>query len=221
MKRLCELVEIVSNNEACVVFKPKEGTRMDLISLGCFKGNEELIRMTKGRTPEITIFYKDGKTDSYHFGEGSTTVISGSYPQQREMIRECAILDFGIVCQWSYMHDDMHWPARVQSTMGVRTVEDANRLVTLNSGGGMSCNIRVNEQTMALHVDVSDVEKWFDERGYKVDFDGVDITQGLKCGCTYGFCEPVSTLDKRLENAAERSGPSPVESGKVQEDKGF
>ena len=214
MKRLCELVDIVTNNEACVVFKPKEGTRMDLISLGCFKGNEELIRMTKGRTPEITIFYEDGKTDSYHFGEGSTTVISGSYLQQREMIRECAILDFGIVCDWSYMHGD--FDKLVKETMRVRSVDDAARHICMVSGGGMTGNVRVNEQTVVLDIHVRDVDAWFAKRGYDALWDN-DITKGLPCGKVYGYCEPVSALDKRIEDAVERSATPNGKEGQVVE----
>ncbi len=213
MKRLCELVDVVTNNEACVVFKPKNGTRMDLISLGCFKGNEELIRMTKGRTPEITIFYEDGKNSSYHFGEGSTTVISGSYLDQREMIRECAILDFGIVCDWSHTPRNIDWDGRVQSTMGIQSMDDVTRLVTLVAGGGMCGHIRVNEQTMAHDVHVHDVAGWFEKRGYCVEFES-DISKGLPCGTVYGFCEPVSSLDKRIEDAVERSGPIDGKEGK-------
>ena len=56
MKKLCDLLDIVVNNEFCVLYKVRDNARMDLISLGCFNGNEDMIRITKGRTPEITIF---------------------------------------------------------------------------------------------------------------------------------------------------------------------
>lgn len=200
MKKLYDLVDIVINNENCVVFKVKDDTRMDLIALGCFKGTEDMIRMTKGRTPEITVFNQDGSNYSYHFGEGSTTVISDNLCQQRQMIRECTILDFGIVCDWSYMPVDIDYTSLVQKTMKIKTMADAERSVSLNSGGGMSCNIRVNEQTMATHMDVKDVYAWFETRGYSVRFER-PINKGLPCGSTYGYCEPAPTLDTTLNKA--------------------
>ncbi len=202
MKKLCELVDIAINNENCVVFNIKDGVRMDLIALGCFKGNEEMIRMTKGRTPEITIFNKDGSNYSYHFGEGSTTVISSNMCKQREMIRECAILDYGLVCDWSYMHGD--FKSLVRDTMNVCSLDDAVRNICMASGGGMSGHIRVNEQHIASDVNVRDVDKWFSERGYKVSWKS-DISKGLPCGKVYGYCEPLSALDVVLEDARGRS----------------
>lgn len=190
MKRLCELLDISVNNEACVLFKVKESARMDLISLGCFRGNEEMIRMTKGRTPEITVFCKDGSIASYHFGEGSTSVLTANTAQQREMIRECAILDFGIVCDWSHMPSDIDYDFLVQDSMDIRSLQDAGRMVTLVSGGGMSGNIWINYQGMALRVDVKDVPAWFEQRGYHVTFER-DISQGLPCGKVYGECTPL------------------------------
>lgn len=199
MKKLCELVDITINNENCVVFKVKEGATMDLIALGCFKGTEDMLRMTKGRTPEITVFNKDGSNFSYHFGEGSTTVISDNLCQQREMIRECAILDFGIICDWSYMNSNVDYEGLVRDTINVKSMEDAQRTVTLVSGGGMNGHIRVNEQMMAHDVHVKDVAKWFKERGYTAEFDRPIEKTGLPCGKVHGFCEPVSVAEKDFD----------------------
>ena len=194
MKRLCELVDIAVNNEACVVFKPKKDTRMDLIALGCFRGDEEIIRMTKGRTPEITVFYQDGKSFSYHFGEGSTTVISDNMQKQREMVRACAILDFGIVCDWSYMGPDRKYLGLVRDTMAVRSMGDAQRNVEIASGGGFTGHIRVNGQTVARDVNVKDMPGWFEERGYHVEFQQ-DILKGLPCGIVFGECAPLKEYE--------------------------
>lgn len=196
MKKLCELVDIAVNNENCVVFKIKEEATMDLIALGCFKGNEDMLRMTKGRTPEITVFNKDGSNFSYHFGEGSTSVISDNLCQQRAMIRECAILDFGIVCDWSYMPNDVDFKRLIAMTMKVETMADAKRSVKLVSGGGRSGNIRVNDQGMALNVDIKDISAWFKDRGYVVNFPDFDFSKGLPCGTVYGGCKPIDNKAK-------------------------
>ena len=198
MKKLCELVDIAVNNENCVVFKVKDNTRMDMITLGCFKGDEDMIRMTKGRTPEITIFNKDGSNYSYHFGEGSTTLISDNMMKQRTMIRECAILDFGLVCDWAHQRKDVDYEKLVKSTLDITSTKGVDRFVGLVSGGGMCCNIRVNEQTMELGINVKDVPGWFEERGYSVIFQE-DISNGLKCGVTCGDCFPINGPEKEFD----------------------
>lgn len=47
--KLKDMVELLSNNDACVVLKVKDGQEMNLISLGCFNGDEVMMRLTKGR----------------------------------------------------------------------------------------------------------------------------------------------------------------------------
>ena len=47
--KLCYMVDIIENNENCVVLEVKDNKKMDLIKLGCFDGDEELIRLTKGK----------------------------------------------------------------------------------------------------------------------------------------------------------------------------
>ena len=114
------------------------------------------------------------------------------------------------------MPPDVDYDWLVQDTIGVRSMEDAVRNVCLVSGGGMSGNIRVNYQGMALHVDVKDIPGWFEKRGYRVEFEQ-DISKGLPCGKVYGYCEPVSTLDKRIEDAVERSATPNGKEGQVVE----
>lgn len=189
MKRLCELVDIGINNEACVLFKVKDSARMDLITLGCFRGDEDMIRMTKGRQPTVTLYYKDGGTASYYFGEGGHTVLAESGAAQREMIRECAILDFGIVCDLSYANLPYSDEMFIANTLDVQRMSDAERGVSLVSGGGMSGHIKINSQIMAHDVHVKDVPGWFEKRGYHVSFEQ-DISKGLPCGKVYGECVP-------------------------------
>lgn len=57
MKTLADYVEIIENNMECVILKVKPDSRMALIALGCFNGNEEMIRLTKGETQTCTLFY--------------------------------------------------------------------------------------------------------------------------------------------------------------------
>lgn len=43
--KLKDMVELLSNNDACVVLKVKDGQEMNLISLGCFNGDEDLMNI--------------------------------------------------------------------------------------------------------------------------------------------------------------------------------
>ena len=70
MKTLADYVEIIENNMECVILKVKPDSRMALIALGCFNGNEEMIRLTKGETQTCTLFYKDGGISSWSWGAG-------------------------------------------------------------------------------------------------------------------------------------------------------
>ena len=94
-KRLCDLVDIETNNKECVVLKIKENSSLDLIKLGCFEGDENLIRITKGANHTITIF--SGKNHySWDFGDSGYTLVSKSMDQKRDMILDCIEIDFDI-----------------------------------------------------------------------------------------------------------------------------
>ena len=94
-KRLCDLVEIEENNMECVLLKVKEGSRLDLIKLGCFNGDERLIRLTKGRHHTYTIF--DEKSSfSWYYGESGYTIVSKQRDEMRFLIDDCIKNDFNI-----------------------------------------------------------------------------------------------------------------------------
>lgn len=56
--KLCYLVDIIENNENCVILKVKDNKNLELIKLGYFDGNEEMMRLTKGKDHTCTIFKK-------------------------------------------------------------------------------------------------------------------------------------------------------------------
>ena len=115
MMKLCQLVDVVVNNEACVVLKVKEGKEMDLIALGCFDGNETMLRLTKGKVHTATIF--GGKEPfSWHWGSGGYTIVSEKTKQCGQLIQGCIEEDFGI-----YIGAD---PKNIKKTLHIRTLED-------------------------------------------------------------------------------------------------
>ena len=69
MKNFAELVNIKVNNKECVILEVKEDAFIDLISLGCFSGNEYLIRVTKGNNHTITVWDKNKGEYSWSWGE--------------------------------------------------------------------------------------------------------------------------------------------------------
>lgn len=96
MAVLADYVEIVENNMECVILKVKPDSRMGLIALGCFSGNEEMMRLTKGETQTCTIFYKDGDTFSWQWGSTGHTLVSVSTDRCGRMIQNCLEEDFDI-----------------------------------------------------------------------------------------------------------------------------
>ena len=96
MSNLSEFVEVVKNNMECVVLKVKPDSRLGLISLGCFSGNEEMMRLTKGDMQTCTLFYKDGRSVSWEWGAHGYTLVSGSTEKCGTMIQRCLEDDFDI-----------------------------------------------------------------------------------------------------------------------------
>lgn len=94
-KRLCDLVEIEENNMDCVLLKVKEDSRLSLIKLGCFEGDEKLIRVTKGKNHTYTIFTSDNEY-SWEYGEHGYTIVSENMKKKRFLINDCIENDFDI-----------------------------------------------------------------------------------------------------------------------------
>lgn len=99
MKTLRDITEVIINNNECVVLKVKENSRMDLIALGCFDGNEEMLRLTKGRNQHCTVFSKDGKIFSWSWGWSGTTLVNDSIKRKGNMIQDTIENGFGIDVQ--------------------------------------------------------------------------------------------------------------------------
>lgn len=97
--KLKDMVELAANNDECVVLKVKDGQQMNMICLGYFLGNEEMIRLTKGSNVTCTVFRKDGSSFSWHWGGGSSTLVSDAVWKMGQLVQQCIERDFGIRCQ--------------------------------------------------------------------------------------------------------------------------
>ena len=98
--KLKDMVELLSNNDACVVLKVKDGQEMNLILLGCFKGDEAMIRLTKGEDVACTLFRKNGKSFSWHWGARGCTLVTEQVRRMGWLIQNCIENDFGIKCAY-------------------------------------------------------------------------------------------------------------------------
>lgn len=96
MAKLKDYVELIENNKDCVILKVKDGSKLGLISLGYFNGNEDLIRLTKGEQRTCTVFYADGTNFSWYWGKNSTLLVSDAVQKKGRLIEECLMMDFDI-----------------------------------------------------------------------------------------------------------------------------
>lgn len=93
MTKLVDCVEVITNNDNCVVLKVKENKRMDLIAIGYFSGNEEMIRMTKDNdNNSYTIWRNNGKSFSWD----NRTLKSDNLSKMQKIIAKCIHHDLGI-----------------------------------------------------------------------------------------------------------------------------
>lgn len=94
MIRLKDCVEIVTapTNDNCVILKVKENAEMDMISIGCFDGNEVMFRMTRDDDcNDYTIWHKNGNTCTWN----DRTLISNNLKSITKELKRCIVKDFG------------------------------------------------------------------------------------------------------------------------------
>ncbi len=97
--KLKDIVDVVVNNDACVILKVKEGQEMNLISLGYFNGNEVMMRLTKGQDVTCTVFLSSGRSYSWNWGFHGYTLVSDDMRKKGKLIQSCIEKDFGIKCE--------------------------------------------------------------------------------------------------------------------------
>ena len=96
MNKLYNCVELAVNNSDCVVLKVKKGKEFDLISLGCFDGDETMFRLTKGDKHTCTVWRDGSNPFSWEWGIGGHTLVSDKTNKVGKMIQDCIENDFRI-----------------------------------------------------------------------------------------------------------------------------
>ena len=97
MKKLSSLVRLVSNTEDAVVLEVLPGSTLHLICLGCFEGDETILRLTKGKDITCTVWTNSGKHYSWSWGDSGHTLVSDNMTKKGHMIQQCIEDDFDIL----------------------------------------------------------------------------------------------------------------------------
>lgn len=103
---LYDSTKLVEDNEDCVILEVIEGKELDLIKTGCFGGNETMIRLTKGDVQNCTIWYKNGRTSSWHWGLGGYTLVTRDTEIAGRIIQNCIEYRYGIPLTWRHTKTD-------------------------------------------------------------------------------------------------------------------
>lgn len=95
--KLKQLLEVVTNDEQIILFKLKDKlSKFQIIEHPFFSGNEEAIRLKKGSKLEVTIFNKDNSSFSWHWGDGSSKLVSDTTREFGRELDNYANFELGI-----------------------------------------------------------------------------------------------------------------------------
>lgn len=117
--KLCNYVDILENNEFCVLLKVKSNMKNDLVRLGFFESNESMYRLTKGEDHICTVYNDDGTHYSWEWGKSGHTLVSENLHKKGNLIEECIVEDFDI-----YIGDNKD---KIRNTMSIMSLEDSNK----------------------------------------------------------------------------------------------
>lgn len=166
-KKLCNLVDIIDNNMDCVVLKVKDDAKLDLIKLGYFSGNEDIIRLTKGKNHTCSVFNKDGTNFSWYWGSSGCTLVSDMLSKKGKLIEECITEDFDI-----YIGDNLDNLKKSLFIKSLDDVNDAQHFIKFMYWDKTNASICVHkDNTFYKHFqNLKEAQNHFKELGYKLDY---------------------------------------------------
>lgn len=113
--KLCNMVDVLVNDEKVVILRRKAFMGLGLISLGCFSGKETHFRIYKGEKNTVSI--KDENNMTWHpLVDAEGVILTQKERRMAQMVRECVELDYGIYIGVNFR--------KVSETMHVRTLQD-------------------------------------------------------------------------------------------------
>lgn len=95
-ERLTELVEILNNTNDAVVFKVKDNKQIELLSIGCFNGDEKFISVAKLNEYNENNIYTIVYNDNRHFSFTSNELVGSKLRSMKMHLERMIIFDFGI-----------------------------------------------------------------------------------------------------------------------------
>lgn len=202
MKKLCDLVDVYENNMECVILKVKDNVKMDLLTLGCFSGNEEMFRLTKGKDHTCTVFDKSGNTFSWYWGQSGHTLVSNQLEKTGKLIQSCIEEDLSI-----YIGSDKK---KIQDTLHIRSLKHTEdmvhdiKIMYWESGIG-NYTVHKNGEFYKHFPRKDDVFTHFAELGYTVT--GGEITRSPQTGCLIEHYEASKrVVEKVLDDSQKETG---------------
>ena len=94
MTKLAPLVDIICNDDDCVLLKVKPDCEAELLQIPGYNGNEKYLRMTKSREHRTCFFkFKNGNSFSIMQNE----LICDALKDKRSMLYDTIVYSFGIV----------------------------------------------------------------------------------------------------------------------------
>ena len=141
MTKLAPLVEIVCNDDDCVLMHVKPMNELALLEIPGFNGEERYIRMSKGASNSYLIKYANGGSVSFSPGE----LLCQELVDKRKVIHDTIVYSFGIVMD-SSVHDQYN-------TNYIRELgDDAKRVhtYTISGFGRADMSFRKNDGFLGL-----------------------------------------------------------------------
>lgn len=180
-KRLAELVTIEENNIDCVVLKVKENAFMDLIKLGCFNGDESLIKLTKGSSHTCTMWHSDGNTYSWDWGIGGDTIVTKNMRRKAAVIQKCIEYDFGIIMEGN----------DINTTLNVKSLKNRTKQAIFKTYKTTDTHydFYICLPTSSRHIGYltsDEITTWLEKYGWKIDKEEGITIKGIKYDKTFG-----------------------------------
>lgn len=162
MKKLVDLIEIAENNEKYIVLKVKDNVKKELIWLGCFCGNETMIRLTKGADHTCTIITQNDRSYSWEWGRSGCTLVSNKMDEMRAHIVACIETDLDI-----YIGDNI---SLIKESLNIQKVSDAehSKHIIKATGPDYACIYKDGAYYKHIPGDIDGVVQYFKNLGYAI-----------------------------------------------------
>ena len=161
-KKLCDIVNLISNDEDCVILEVKPNSKMDLIKLGCFSGFETMFRLTKGEHRDCTIWTAESAF-TFGWGGGHSTCVTSETSKAGSLIQECIAEDFNIVLEGKNIANTLGNPASFAKTAVFKEMWwDNHDERTVHKDGEFFKHFKTHEDFIV----------WLEKHGWTIDSTG-------------------------------------------------